>query len=221
MRTKPQTKPKKRTTRTKKSSTASYPNLGWVNRLKTNNFLVGLTGKNASGKGEAARILQEHGYAYRSLSDVLRLDAAKRGVEPSREHLIRLGKELRESGGPGVLAKLTLERIEAKENYVIDSIRNPVEIELLRAHGNFLLLAVDAPIEVRFQRALKRGRNENALTLEEFRHIEEQEHSSRNPAQQLDLCLEMADEIVDNSQKLDSLTKEIETVVKNRHFPWK
>jgi len=35
-------------------------------------MIIGLTGKNASGKGEIARFLQERGFTFMSLSDVLR-----------------------------------------------------------------------------------------------------------------------------------------------------
>ena len=35
--------------------------------------MIGLAGPNAAGKGEVARILQERGYAYHSLSDGVRV----------------------------------------------------------------------------------------------------------------------------------------------------
>ena len=186
---------------------------------KSNRFVVGLTGRNASGKGEAGLVLQKHGYQYLSLSDVLRDEAALRRLEPSREVLISLGKELREQGGPGVLAKKTIEKL-GEGHYAIDSIRNPKEIEFLRQSGNFLLLGIDAPIEIRFARAQKRGRNENASTLEDFREMENREHSSRNPAQQLDLCMNLVDEVVQNDKDLSNLSLKLSEVIRRKQFPW-
>ena len=58
-------------------------------------MIIGLTGANASGKGEAAGYLKSKGFAYYSLSDILREEAKLRGIEPSRENLIKLGNELR------------------------------------------------------------------------------------------------------------------------------
>ena len=63
-------------------------------------MLIGLTGRNASGKGEVARYLQEKSFGYYSLSDVIREVIRSRGLEPTREMLIRTGNELRQHFGP-------------------------------------------------------------------------------------------------------------------------
>ncbi|MBI2107815.1 AAA family ATPase [Candidatus Woesearchaeota archaeon] len=68
-------------------------------------MIIGLTGKNASGKGEAAAYLKKKGFEYHSLSDILREEATKRGIEHARENLINLGNELRSQFGPNYLAK--------------------------------------------------------------------------------------------------------------------
>jgi dephospho-CoA kinase len=104
-------------------------------------------------------------------------------------------------------------------NYVIDSIRNPEEIRILRQAGRFLLIGVDAPIELRFQRAKARGRVENAGTVEEFRKLEERELSAHSSAQQLDLCLAQADVVVINDSSVGRLRKKIERVLSERSFP--
>jgi dephospho-CoA kinase len=111
---------------------------------KNKRFVVGLTGKNAAGKGEVGLLLKRHGYVYLSLSDILREAAALSGRPPSRETLIELGRALREQGGPGVLAQRTIEKLGAGP-YVIDSIRSPAEVALLKACGVFVLISVDAP----------------------------------------------------------------------------
>src|SRR5678815_3787020 len=72
---------------------------------------IGITGPNAAGKGEAAAYLVQKGYAYHSLSDVLREDLELRGIPPTRENLIAIGNELRTLGGAGVLAERILPRL--------------------------------------------------------------------------------------------------------------
>lgn len=180
--------------------------------------VVGLTGPNAAGKGEVALYLRSLGYQYRSLSDILRDEAAARRLEPSREILIQLGREFREAEGAGVLGKRTAALLRSG-NWVIDSIRNPAEIDVLRATGRFFLLAVDAPIETRFDRANLRGRNENAPTLDAFRAMENREKADNPLAQQLHKCLEMADERILNDQDLPTLHKRVDKVLKTRGFP--
>ena len=71
-------------------------------------MIIGLTGANASGKGEAASYLKSKSFEYYSLSDILREKAGARKIEPSRENLIKLGNELREKNGSSVLADAVL-----------------------------------------------------------------------------------------------------------------
>ena len=77
-------------------------------------MIIGLTGKNASGKGEVANYLKSKGFIYYSLSDVIREEATKRGLEHSRENLINLGNELREKFGPKHLAQQISSKIFEK-----------------------------------------------------------------------------------------------------------
>ena len=71
-------------------------------------MIIGLTGKNASGKGEVADYLKTKGFVYYSLSDELREEATKRNIEPSRDNLTNLGNELRKKHGPNYLAQKIL-----------------------------------------------------------------------------------------------------------------
>lgn len=170
--------------------------------------LVGLTGTNGAGKGEVAAYLGRKGYAYLSLSDVLREELAARGLPASRDNLIAAGNELRERFGAGVLAERTLAKVLGPT--VIDSIRNPAEVERLRRRPGFLLIAVDAPVEVRFERARARGRDESAATLEEFQAKEALELSGGANGQQLERCMAMADRRIANDGTLEELWRKVE-----------
>ena len=68
-------------------------------------MIIGLTGKNAAGKGELAKHIQSKEFVYFSLSDVLREEATRRGLDHSRGTLINVGNELRKKFGNGILAK--------------------------------------------------------------------------------------------------------------------
>ena len=93
--------------------------------------------------------------------------------------------------GPDVLARRTMDKVRGPS--VIDSIRNPREVEFLRRQEGFVLVAVDAPIEIRFARTRARGRDESAATLEEFRAKEQLEMAGDETGQQLARCMAMAD----------------------------
>jgi dephospho-CoA kinase len=170
--------------------------------------LIGLTGTNGAGKGEAAAFLGTRGFAYLSLSDVLREELAVRSLAASRDNLIAVGNELRGRFGPDVLARRTMDKVRGPS--VIDSIRNPREVEYLRRQEGFVLIAIDAPIEVRFARAKARGRDESAATLEEFRAKEEIEMAGSETGQQLAKCMAMADRRVANDGTLEELRRKVE-----------
>lgn len=178
------------------------------NKKLTSYRLIGLTGTNGAGKGEVANYFRQKGYGYVSLSDVIREELMARGLEASRDNLIACGNELREKFGPDILARRAAEKIQGPT--VIDSIRNTREIAYLRSLGDFILLAVDAPLEVRFERVKKRGRNESATTLEEFRLKEEQEKHRDDTGQQLEACLRQADLTIINDGSITELWKKLE-----------
>jgi dephospho-CoA kinase len=165
--------------------------------------VVGLTGPNASGKGEVAKFLQSLGWSVHSLSDVVREAATAAGLDHTRDNLIATGIRLREQGGPGVLARRTLDRLVGR--CVVDSIRGPGEVEVLRSLPRFVLLGIDAPIALRFERSRDRGRAGDGATLEEFRQKESRENSATSTGQQLQATLALADRVVANDASLDVL----------------
>lgn len=173
--------------------------------------LIGLTGLNASGKGTAAEYLKQKGFAYYSLSDIVRDHASEKGLDHSRENLILCGNELREKFGPSVLAERVMKKIKKDKplKAVVDSIRNIYEIEELRKTPGFLLIGIDAPVEVRFERSKKRGRTGFETSLDAFIKIEQKENSSDPKKQQLFDCLKIADRMIDNGGTTEELEEEL------------
>lgn len=176
-------------------------------------LIIGLTGPNAAGKGEVAAILRRHGLHCHSLSDVVREEAERRGLSSTRENLIRIGNELRRRHGPGVLARKVGRRLRGRD--VVDSIRNPAEVEVLRGYPGFVLLGVDAPRRLRFRRSLRRARAGDALTLREFVLKERLENSRRDHAQQLARTLALADVRVRNDRTLRVLEGRVRRVLQD------
>jgi dephospho-CoA kinase len=173
--------------------------------------LIGLTGTNGSGKSEVASFFVKRGYAYFSLSDMIRDELRNRGQEITRNNLIRMGNTMREEASPDILARKIMEKVKGKA--VIDSIRNPKEVEHLREKEGFILLAIDAPPEIRYQRVKQRGREESVLTLQEFIDKEAEEMSTEEKSQQLQVCMKMADLTIQNNGTLQELYKKLEKLL--------
>ncbi len=174
-------------------------------------MLIGLTGSNASGKGEIARYLVSKGYRYHSLSDVVRDEAEKRGLDPSRENLIKVGNDLRIQHGPSILAVRVRKRLTGKD--VVDSIRNPSEAMELKKEEGCFIIGVEAPIELRFKRSLDRGRGGDGFTFDEFAAKEAKENSLDPAAQQLNECMKLADRIIVNDGTLEDLHRKIDEML--------
>jgi dCMP deaminase len=177
-------------------------------------MLIGLTGRNAAGKGEVAKYLQTKSFYYYSLSDAIREELRSRKVEINRDSLIRTGNELRQSFGPAVLADRILQHVEPDRNYVIDSIRNPAEVAALRkAVRNFRLIKVDAPLQVRFERTVARRRESDPIAFEEFVALEDREATGDSTSQNLIQVEQLADEVLVNDGTLDELHPRIDKLV--------
>ena len=169
-------------------------------------MILGLTGKIGAGKGEVARFLQEAGFQYHSLSDILREEIRKQGYEVTRGRLIEMGTRLRRENGLGALAELALKKLASDQNYVVDSIRNPEEVKVLRRRSDFRLIDVTAPRKMRFLRVKARWRENDPTTFKDFVETEEREFKSKDPAaQQLLVTAKMADKILHNEGSLEKL----------------
>jgi dCMP deaminase len=179
-------------------------------------LIVGLTGPNAAGKGEVAVYLADLGFKVHSLSDVIRDEARDQGLPPTREHLIRIGNDLRREGGPGVLAERIGARLGSRD--VVDSIRNPREVEALRRIDGFVLLAVTAPTSLRFRRSLFRARPGDPGTLEQFEEREAQENTCDPRAQQLGATSALADHVVRNDGDIAALRRQVDGVLQKLGF---
>jgi dCMP deaminase len=184
-------------------------------------MILGVAGPYASGKGEIVRFLEARSFYVESLSDEIRRVLAERGQEETRERMIETGNELREAEGRGALAQRLLSRLQPDRNYVIDSIRHPAEVAVLRSVGpNFRLIWVDADEGLRLERMRERGRNGDPESLEELRRLEGRELASDNPAgQQLLAVKELADETLANDGTLEVLHEGLQRLLRSRlHF---
>ena len=180
-------------------------------------IVFGLTGKNASGKGTVAEILKKKNFTYHSLSDSLRDELKSLKKEETRENLIDIGNELREKGGPGVLADKLMPKLNSENNHIVDSIRNPLEVISLRKETllrRFFLISVDANSKLRYDRLCSRGRIGDTDTWEKFVEQEKKEENNDDPnKQQLSRTMEMADYSIDNSGTLEELEAQVNRII--------
>jgi dCMP deaminase len=180
-------------------------------------MILGIAGPYASGKGDAVGFLGARSFAVHSLSDVIREELARQRVSETRERMIETGNALREADGPGALAKRLLPALPTDRNAVVDSIRHPAEVEVLRrASTRFRLIWIDAKEATRLERIRSRGRSGDPESLAELRRLEGLERGSDNPAaQQLDAVRAMADDVIANDGSVEELHEQLQRLLRS------
>jgi len=179
--------------------------------------VFGLVGPIASGKGTVAGFLKERGYSVYSLSDRIREEITKRGLEITRDTLNEVSNELRGTLGSDILAKRTSELIE-KDNpdlVVVDAIRNPAEVSYIKNTFGAKIIGVVADQQRRFDFFKNRGTNKAGVsTWEEFKDLDDRELSQAGSyRQQVKACLELADTIIENNGTIADLKLKVEEVI--------
>ena len=177
-------------------------------------MIIGLTGRNAAGKGEAAEFLKRKGFGFHSLSDVIREEVRRRGLAVTRDTLIATGRELRARHGTGHLAEKVLERLEPGQNFVVDSFRHEDEVAVFRKASDFHLLAVRAEPEIRFDRIRARGREGDPTSFDAFQDLERAEATSlAAEGQNLTATEAVADHAVANNETLEQFHEALGALV--------
>jgi len=125
------------------------------------------------------------------------------------------GDELRKKFGVAAVMILLINKTinEPDKNYIFDSLRNAGEAEFLRRERkDFILIGVDAPKEIRFKRMLKRAKESDPKTWEEFIKVDERDNfDTSNPmGQQTGKLLEICDFVILNNNSLDDSINQVE-----------
>jgi dCMP deaminase len=183
-------------------------------------MIIGLSGRNGAGKGEVLAFLESRSFYALSLSDVIRDELRRQGQSETRERMIETGNAIRQAHGPGGLATILAEQLLSDRNYVIDSVRHPAEVEVLRARASrFLLWWVEAGEDVRLSRMRARGRGGDPQTLEELRALEGRELGGAGPdAQQLLAVQAQADATLRNDGTKAELHAQVQVLLERSLF---
>ncbi len=126
--------------------------------------VIGIVGLPGSGKSEAAAVARDLDIPVVTMGDVVRQEAADRGLDPASDHG-QVAQALREEEGRDAIAKRSLPILEAHlEDHavvVVDGIRSGDEVARFEeAFGEaFSLVEITAPRDLRAERLELRGRD--------------------------------------------------------------
>lgn len=174
--------------------------------------VICIVGPIAAGKGTVVKILEEKGYIPYSFSDRIKEELKKRGMEISRFTLNQISNEMRTSTGDDVWARRNAEAIDQDPHgkIVVDGARNPQEIKFLQEKYGAKVLGVTADQETRYERLKARGLVNENLSFEQFKDLDNRElNQTDEHAQQVNACLKLADNTIDNNGTIEELTTKI------------
>jgi len=81
--------------------------------------------------------------------------------------MVEVANDLRAQHGPAYIVEQLYNRAcESGKDCVIESLRTPGEVELLKHKGNFILFAVDADPKLRYERIVIRNSETDQISYE-------------------------------------------------------
>lgn len=179
--------------------------------------IIGITGTIGAGKGTIVEwLMNVKGFAHFSVRAYLIKVIEARGLTVNRDSMVAVANELRRLHNPAFIVEELYNQAAAEGyNAIIESIRTPGEIDLLRTKQNFILLAVDADPLVRYNRIYLRQSETDNISFEIFTANEKREMSSTDPtAQNLAACIAAADVKLSNNGTVHELYTSLDEALK-------
>jgi len=167
--------------------------------------VIGLVGPIGSGCSYVAEIIRKNfNYEYLSLSSILkdRFSKERPGVTSTRALLQDFGDNIRMTEGCDSLAKTIcgIIKLDESKNYVIDSIRNPGEVDCFReTFSDFFLFGVFADHNIRWDRVKKKYDDDER----EFNKDDKRDSGEKiSYGQQVTKCFKTSDIVILNNENI-------------------
>lgn len=163
--------------------------------------IIATAGLPGSGKGLFSEVASWFGIPIFVCGDVVREETRNRGMPLTLPNTGEVMLKIREEDGPAVISKRLIPKIDAFEcdAVVVEGVRNLEEVEELRRHyGNVTLVAIHSSPQTRFERLVRRGREDDPATWDEFEGRDRRELNVG-----LGKAIALADEMAINEGTID------------------
>ena len=173
--------------------------------------IMGISGMPGSGKSIVSDVATENGAIIVSMGDIIREEAKKRG-ESTKE----TAKNLRAEHGQYIVSQLTIDKIKKlqedgiENTIIVEGIRSPHEVDMFKENfDNFIILSIFANPTLRFERLLKRMREDDSHDYNEFKKRDQMELDFG-----IGTVIALSDKIIINESDLESYSKQIDEFLK-------
>jgi deoxycytidylate deaminase len=183
----------------------------------TKKVAIGFTGAFGSGCTTAAKHLRDQRqFSLITLSDVIKAKWSEKygSKQPLRSDLQKFGDDIRRTYGPGVLVDFALSDpvLASSNRFVFDGIRNLGELERLRTifGFDFTLFAILSQKDSRWDRIGAPAYTDKGLSKKDFDDDDQCDWDEETiHGQQVKLCVDKADILIDNSESLKDFLPKI------------
>ena len=170
-------------------------------RLKTVIVIVGMPG---AGKSLASSAAAKQGVPVFVSGDIIRDEAKRRNLAPTRKNLGKLMLKIREEEGMGAVAKRLaplIDKIDASL-FVYEGARNIEEIEELNKKYRVFTVTIHASPESRFRRLQRRRRSDRPRNRADFLERDERELKVG-----IGTLIAIADRVIENEDTKNDLRR--------------
>jgi len=138
--------------------------------------VLGFCGLPGSGKSTIIETIEDLGKII-TMGDVIRNEAKKRNVPLIDENLGKIAKELREIGGPNIVAEKCVEWINTLKSKLIfiDGLRSMDEVNIFKKYWKFPVIAIVVDDDLRFKRLTERGRSDDPKDIKQLKERDNRE----------------------------------------------
>lgn len=179
--------------------------------------IVGITGTPGAGKGTVVDyLINQYSFKHYSARAWISEQLTQQGTPLSRENMRLIANKIRTENAPSyIIEQLYQKAISDGSDAVIESLRNPGEIEALRSKPEkFMMLAVDADPKIRYERILHRKSSTDDVSFEKFLEDEQAEMNDASPSgMKMAECIQMSDYNLNNNGDIPALHKQIDKVM--------
>ncbi len=158
-------------------------------------IVIGVTGTNGGGKGTIVEYLvKQRGFKHFTFRGYFTQKLQERGTEVNRDTMRDIANELRQTLGEKYFQEVLGDVYASGDNYVVESIRTPSEVDFLKKQPDTYLFSADADQKIRYERIVPRGSETDNVTFDEFCDQEFKEMQNTDPSKQnLSYCMEHTD----------------------------
>ncbi|MBY8991014.1 MAG: AAA family ATPase [Candidatus Lokiarchaeota archaeon] len=171
--------------------------------------ICAIVGKPGSGKTTAIDSIRDLGLVV-TMGDIIRNEVKKRNLEPSRNNVGKMAKELRENEGPAIVAEKCVELIKLKKEEIIfvDGVRSLFEVNVFRKYWKFPIIAIVVNEKKRFKWLFERGRSDDPRNIDDLK-----ERDQRETQFGLEEVINKADFFIENNSSVEELKKKTRKII--------